>query len=268
MRLNESWILSQNQHCFAFIIKNLQSLKYGGEPVAGGDRQSRQSLSNVLLRQPLFLLPSFAVSLSFSVCLFLWIFCIFVQIFFFCLFLSVVLFFCVRILSFGGNLSCQQKMLNRFSSQRPCEPVKVPNCAFCNFLRTLLFLHSSTLSVIFQVNGIHVELCTHKEVVSTEVIYYFPCLFRVVFSDFDCKLYFHLSWNWLELSQVACAVHFFSFFPRCFHLFLSSKQLHTVFTYSTQISKRAALISFSHMAVNTRRSGPSAVFPRQRCYSI
>lgn len=177
-----------------------------------------------------------AGSLLFSVCLFLSMFCIFVKIFFFCLFFFfVALFFCVRMLSFGGHLSCQHEMLNQFPPRGPRSRLnerKVPNCAFCNFLWTL-FLRSFTLSVVFQVNGINVELCTHKEVVSTEVIHYSFILGLTerlrCSTAIPTVLYFHLCCNWLELSWFAHAV-------KGAHILSLPSALCTFFTYSTQIS--------------------------------
>lgn len=58
------------------------------------------------------------------------------------------------------------------SSQRPPRP-SGQIALSCRLFRTL-FPRSSTLSVVFQVNGINVEPCTHKEVVSPAIIHDFP----------------------------------------------------------------------------------------------
>lgn len=162
---------------FAFATKNLQNIKWRWR-FSGRWRRTEESLSNVLLWLPLSLLPSFACLV---LCHFLGMLCIFVK---------ILIFFCLSFFFFFSCLvlSCENFVLwwpfvlptrnvNSISSQRPPQPCGQIALS-CHFLWTL-FRRSSTLSVVFQVNGINVEPCTHKEVVSTEVIYYFPPLFLV-----------------------------------------------------------------------------------------
>lgn len=130
----------------------------------------RDSLRHVLLWLPSFgcllLSPFFRMlcifakkkkSLFFSVCVF---------------FLSVAFFFRVGILSFGGHLSCQHGMLNQFPARGPRG--RLAKLGFLVVFSGLSFRALSSLSVVFQVNGINVEPCTHKEVVSPAVIHDFP----------------------------------------------------------------------------------------------
>lgn len=85
---------------------------------------------------------------------------------------SMAFSFRVGILSFGGHLSCQPGMLNQFPARGPRG--RLAKLGFLVVFSGLSFRALSSLSVVFQVNGINVEPCTHKEVVSPAVIHDFP----------------------------------------------------------------------------------------------